>query len=226
MLIAAAVCPHPPLLVPRLAGGAAPELDSVRTACDRAVAALVAARPDRLLVVGAGGRTARHPGGAAGSLAPYGAPIAVGAGPAVLPLSLTVGRWLVERAGAEPAGFAELAGDARPEECLVVGAELAASAPRVAVLVMGDGSARRGERSPGRFDERAVDFDDAVAAALAGADLATLATLDPVLAEQLMAAGRPAWQALAGAAEGAGLSAERLAYEAPYGVGYFVTLWR
>ncbi|MFC7329593.1 hypothetical protein [Marinactinospora rubrisoli] len=226
MLIAAAVCPHPPLLVPDLAGAAAHELDPVRAACDRAVRLLAAATPDRLVVVGPGGRTARHPADAAGGLAPYGVDLRVGVGPAVLPLALTVGRWLAERNGIEPAGFVELAADAGPRECRAAGAELAASAPRVAALVMGDGSARRTERSPGRFDDRAVGFDDAVDAALAAGDVAALAGLDPDLARELMAAGRPAWQALAGAAEGAGLAAERLAYEAPYGVGYFVALWR
>ena len=37
MLIAAAVCPHPPLLVPELAGQAAAELDELRAACFEAV---------------------------------------------------------------------------------------------------------------------------------------------------------------------------------------------
>jgi len=38
VLVAAAVCPHPPLLVPQLAAGGAPDLDKVRAACDAAVA--------------------------------------------------------------------------------------------------------------------------------------------------------------------------------------------
>ncbi|MFD8069425.1 hypothetical protein ACFV3J_25735, partial [Streptomyces parvulus] len=52
MLVAAAVCPCPPLLVPEVAAGAAPELDAARAACADALGVLAAARADRLVVVG------------------------------------------------------------------------------------------------------------------------------------------------------------------------------
>ena len=52
MLVAAAVCPCPPLLVPAVAAGAAPELDAAREACADALGVLAASRPDRLIVVG------------------------------------------------------------------------------------------------------------------------------------------------------------------------------
>ncbi|MGW6508255.1 hypothetical protein ACWGCP_12000, partial [Streptomyces niveus] len=52
MLVSAAVCPCPPLLVPALAAGAAPELDAARDACADALGVLAASRPDRLVVVG------------------------------------------------------------------------------------------------------------------------------------------------------------------------------
>ena len=52
-LVAAAVCPHPPLLVPEVAGAAAPELDDLRAACDVAVARLLAAGLTDLVVGGA-----------------------------------------------------------------------------------------------------------------------------------------------------------------------------
>ncbi|PSL00979.1 hypothetical protein CLV63_101458 [Murinocardiopsis flavida] len=225
MLIAAAVCPQPPILVPQVAGAAAAELDPLRAACDEAVGRLVAARPDIVVVIGAGPRTADHPAAAAGSLAAYGVDLSVGPGPAVLPLSLTLGRWLAERSGAAPAGFTEIAADAAPEECLRSGAALAASAPRVAALVMGDGSARRDESSPGRFDERAAGYDAAVADALGTADVSALAALRPDLADALLVGGRAAWQVLAGAAKDAAPTGRLLAAEAPYGVGYFVALW-
>lgn len=48
MLLAAAVCPHPPLLVPEVAAGAAYETDDLRAACRTAVAAL----PKDTVVVG------------------------------------------------------------------------------------------------------------------------------------------------------------------------------
>ncbi|NEB18392.1 hypothetical protein G3I46_18060, partial [Streptomyces coelicoflavus] len=52
MLVAAAVCPCPPLLVPEVASGAAPELDAARAACTDALGVLAASRPDRLVLVG------------------------------------------------------------------------------------------------------------------------------------------------------------------------------
>ncbi|PZM92173.1 MAG: hypothetical protein DIU79_12115, partial [Actinobacteria bacterium] len=53
-LVAAAVCPHPPLIVPEVAAGAAGELDELRAACDAALARLIAAGARRLVVVGPG----------------------------------------------------------------------------------------------------------------------------------------------------------------------------
>lgn len=225
MLIAAAVCPHPPVLFPEVARGAAPELDGLRRACDQAVGALAAAAPDRFVIVGAGPALRHHGPRTGGGLADYGVALQVGPPPARLPLSLTAGRWLAERAAAAPDALLEVADGLPPDRCRGLGAELAASAPRVAALVMGDGSARRSERSPGYLDERAAGFDDGVAAALGAADTEALAGLDPALSEALLAGGRPAWQVLAGAARGAGLRGDLLAYEAPYGVGYFVSLW-
>jgi hypothetical protein len=55
MLIAAAVCPHPPLLVPEATGAPGPgnpELERPRTACRQAVTALLDESPDLLVVVG------------------------------------------------------------------------------------------------------------------------------------------------------------------------------
>ena len=78
MLVAAAVCPHPPLLVPDLAAGAAAELDGLRAACDAALASLLTADADLLVVVGDGPVTGPLPSVAWGSLASYGVDIVVG----------------------------------------------------------------------------------------------------------------------------------------------------
>ncbi|WP_106398183.1 class III extradiol dioxygenase subunit B-like domain-containing protein [Actinocorallia populi] len=221
MLIGAAVCPHPPLLVPELAGAAADELAGLREACRRAIAPLLAA--DELVVVGGGPETRAFGPSAAGTFRPYGLDLQVGPGEPVLPLSLTVGRWLL--GGARAARFQEVAFDAAPADCLELGRELARD--DVALLVMGDGSACRDEKAPGYLDERAGPYDREVARALEHADAAALGRLDPVASGELMAAGRAAWQVLAGAAQaGSGrLRGELLADEAPYGVGYFVAAW-
>ncbi|WP_141577377.1 hypothetical protein [Actinomadura sp. WMMA1423] len=229
MLVSAAVCPHPPLLVPEMAGEAAAELDALRGACDQAVRRL--AGGDALIVVGGGPETRPYEADAYATLRPYGLdwtiPSRVKSGAEALPLSLTLGFWLLERQGlGAGARYQAVAFDARPEDCLALGRELAESADRVALLVMGDGSACRSEKAPGYLDERAAPYDESVARALGRADAGALAALDPELSRDVQAAGRAAWQVLAGAAaKGGAFTSELLADEAPYGVGYLVAGW-
>ncbi|MEU7884782.1 hypothetical protein AB0B54_04720 [Microbispora bryophytorum] len=228
MLVAAAVCPHPPLLVPQVAGAAAPELDDLRAACAAAAGPLLDARPDVLAVVGGAETTASFPGNAAGTLRPWGPDVRVGPGDLVLPLSLTIGRWLLEGTGTLPVLRFEAVGfDAPPDECAALGRRLATSAPRVALLVMGDGSARRTEKAPGYIHPGAVPYDETLAGALASGDAGRLLGLDPDEAREQWAAGRAAFQVLGGAAEGAPppAASELLYDDAPYGVGYFAARW-
>ncbi|MEU4567728.1 class III extradiol dioxygenase subunit B-like domain-containing protein [Micromonospora sp. NPDC023956] len=235
-LVAAAVCPHPPLLVPEVAGAAAGELDGLRAACDAAVARLLDARPEQLLLIGSGPRTTRFNPADHGTLRPYGLDREVRlwkvncAGGPHLPLSLTIGAWLVGRSGTGLPRFAHaIAVDAPPDECDRLGAELAGAAtgPRTALLVLGDGSATRGRQAPGYDDPRAQPYDDRVATALADADTAALRDLDPGLSTQLRAAGRAPWQVLAGAvrATGGDWRGELTHHTAPYGVAYLVATW-
>ncbi len=108
MLVAAAVCPHPPLLVPEAMGAAGGRgeggMGEVLAACDAAVAGLKAADPDVIVVVGGADTSAAYDGTAAGGLGEYGVRFSVGTGQPVLPLSLTIGRWLLTRAGLVAAG--------------------------------------------------------------------------------------------------------------------------
>jgi len=238
MLVAAAVCPCPPLLVPEVAAGAAHELDTARAACTDALGVLAAARPDRLVVVGPAEQSGRgpHPEGTRGSFRGFGVDLDVRLGPEKpgaetsereLPLSLAVAAWLLARtdwadAPVEGLGVGE---PLEAERCIHVGEEIVAQAERVALLVMGDASACRTLKAPGYFDERAAGFDAEAARALGAADVPALKALDADLAYELKASGRAPWQVLAGAAEGAGLGGALLYDEAPYGVGYLVAAW-
>jgi hypothetical protein len=234
MLVAAAVCPCPPLLVPEIAGGAAGELDDARAACYDAIGVLAAARPGRLVVVGPAERPARgtFAAGARGSFRGFGVDVEASLGQGEpgereLPPSLTVGAWLLARTGWDAAPV-EALGVGEPleqERCAQAGRELVAGTERLALLVMGDGTACRSHRAPGAFDARSPAFDAAAARALGGADTAALAALDAKLAEELKASGRSCWQLLGGAGEGAGLEGRLLYDDAPYGVGYFVASW-
>jgi hypothetical protein len=154
VLVAAAVCPHPPLLVPGVGAGASGELDGLRVACDAAVLDLLAAEPTLVVVVGGAPVVGPFGDGAWGSLAGFGVRVPVGSGPGepTLPLSLTLGRWLVNRADGEarPLLFG-VEPDAGTDRCLALGEALAGRADRVALLVMGDGSARRSVKGPGAW---------------------------------------------------------------------------
>jgi hypothetical protein len=220
VLVAAAVCPHPPLLVPELAGAAASELDDLRTACAAAIGALRDAGADEIAVVGGAARTASYGADAAGSLAPWGVDVRSGDGEPVLPLSLTVGRWLLGREHLTASGFHAISFGATSAECAALGERLAAAAGRVAMLVMADGSACLTEKSPGYLDPRAKPYNGVIVEALARAEVPAL---DPGEAAELWVAGRAALQVLGGCESA--LRGEILYDEAPYGVGYFVARW-
>jgi hypothetical protein len=260
MLIAAAVCPHPPLLIPEVTGdpgpaatgpaaigpvAAGPELARLRAASQRALSALVAERPDLVAVVGADPRaapTAEYPPDTPGHLHDFGVPFieasspppappsAAGLAAPSLPLSLTVGRWLLSRVAQghppTPAVWWGIAPDASPAQARHLGETLAALAPRVALLALGDGPGRRARAAPEAADPAADRYDDQVAAALAAAEPAALAALDPGQDGPLVIAGRAAWQALAGAA-GQGRFTAVLHYRGvPFEVSYYMASWR
>jgi hypothetical protein len=229
MLIAAAVCPHPPLLVPEVTGAHGPgadELSRLRAACRDAVAVLLGAAPDLLVVIGDAGHTAEYPLAAGGSLRDFGVPFTVGAGP-VLPLSLTIGKWLLAGTdpGGPPAAWWGIASGAATADCLNLGEKLAALAPRVALLAMGDGPGRRVRGVPGATDPAADRYDDQLTAALAAADPGALAALDPRHDEELFVAGRAAWQVLAGAASRGAFTADLRYAAAPFEASYYVATW-
>lgn len=224
--MAACVLPHPPALVPEVTGRRAGELAELREHCGRALDRLFAARPELVVLVGDGDRTESHRGSVAGSLRPFGIDLTFGPGDPVLPLSLTVGRWLLgERAEQVLLHFESLARDLPPADCAALGEDVAARSPRTALVVLGDGSACRDEEAAGYREPDAVEHDERVAQALARGDTAALAALEPETAARLLVAGRAGWQVLAAAAGSGPVRAELLAHEAPYGVGYFVASW-
>ena len=84
--------------------------------------------------------------------------------------------------------------------------------------------------APRAADPEADRYDDQVADALAAADPAALAALDPGQDRPLEIAGRAAWQVLAGAAGGEqgqdAFDAELCYRGAPFEVSYVVASWR
>lgn len=240
------------MLVPELCSSAAPELADLRAACDQATRAVLAARPDELIVVGSGPITKRYSSAFNASFAPWGFPLMVRVGaarhsqppPAAgapadgtdrgasivrVPLSLIIGHWLLGRQSLDgvPVGAQSVDVTLDAAGCARLGARLAAGAGRVGLLVMGDGSACRGRTDPMPYDPRGEAIDDAAARALAGADPGGLLDLDVPLAADLGMTGRAPWQVLAGAAQATGGAWKGELYHeaAPFGVTYLVARW-
>lgn len=224
MLVSAAVCPHPPAIVPDVSRNGADRLQDVRQASISAVGALVSHPIDVLVGVGAGSVTRRFDATAGASLREFGVAWSAGGEDADLPLSLCIARYLIEAADVRtPLMFVSVAYDESVGNCRAIGAELAAGETRVGLLVMGDGSAKRSKTSPGYLHPDAEGFDTMIAAALRSADPAALLSVEPERAAELWVAGRPGWQVLAGALSDSTPFKGELSYDAaPLGVGYFV----
>lgn len=224
MLTAAALCPAPPLLARELTG-AADVLPELRRACADAAGALLRSRPDVVAVVGPAEPARQWDAAARLDLSAYAPGLGYQPVPPAeqLPLPLGLGDRLLTEAGyAGPRELHSVSEATPAKACAELGARLALSADRVALLVMADGSARRGLKAPGYLDERSAPFDAAVEHAVADGDLSALLDIDADLADQLMAAGRPAWQVLAGAADGRRVVSEIRYSGDPFGVAYLV----
>jgi hypothetical protein len=230
VIAAAAFCPHPPVLVPALAGAAARDLDGLRAAALSAIQTVAAHARHQLIALGTHVHSVRYGPAVRGSLREYGVAVQYPLGTpgngaaAELPLSLTIAGYLLAEAlgpgsGAVGFGIGPDFAASRP------GRELLALTQRetVSLLVMGDGSARRTERAPGYLHPSAVAFDERVAAALGDGQAAALAAIsDP---DDVLAGGVPAWRVAGTVLEGQRYDATLQYADAPYGVAYFVASW-
>jgi hypothetical protein len=204
--------------------GREPVLPELRDACAEAAGWLVRTQPQTIIVVGSAAATAQWDPGDQLDLSAF-APALGSAGKPGLPMPLGLGALLLDQAGYSGPRILQAVGQDEPAaSCLRLGAELARSPARAALLVMGDGSARRSPAAPGHFDERAAAFDAGIERALRDGDPGRLATVDPALARELMATGRAAWQVLAGGMPASGLDTDVRYADAPYGVAYLVAL--
>lgn len=212
--------PAAPLLVPAVAGGSAALDADLRDACRSVVTALCATEPDAIVVAAGWRESGSWPSDATWSFDGFGVARDVADDRPRLPWPLGIGAWLLDDVGCTcQRAYVAVAPDAS--------ADVAIGPPRVAVLTVGDGSARRTERAPGYLDERAEQFDATIAAAIREGDTASLRALDPSLAADLMCAGVPVWRwAIERLGAQSVTEARLLADTAPYGVGYFAGWWR
>jgi hypothetical protein len=251
VIVVAAMCASPPLLHPALTGREA-VLPELRSACAEAIARLLREDPEVVVVVGPAPVTGEWDAAGrldAAAFAPGSAVRGSGA-PAdgrALPLALGLGAMLLDQGGYRgPRRLYAVGPDAPAGACAALGAELATGSAQTALLVMGDGSARRTLKAPGHLDSRAEPFDAEVEQAVRAGRLGALLDLDEALARDLMVTGRSAWQVLAGAmpngagpggteVDGAGTDGARvdgavltevLYCDDPFGVAYLVACLR
>jgi hypothetical protein len=221
MIVAAALCPWPPVLARELTGRD-PVIPELRDACLRVAGRLVGAQPDVIAVIGPGPLTRAWDPGSRLDLSLF-APALGRAGDRALPPALGLGALLLDQAGYQGERLLQaVSGEEPPASCAALGAAIGGSAGRVALLVLGDGSARRSQQAPGHFDPRAAAFDADNERALREGDTEALLAISPGLARELMATGRPAWQVLAGAMRPARPVTDVLYTGDPFGVAYLV----
>jgi hypothetical protein len=218
VIVAAAVIPHPPLLLPGVTGTPVPEVEELRRAASQAIRWALRFTGSAVAVGGAE-RTGAWPNLEAMRSGYVGEPEPGDR----LPLSLSVVRALLDPG--VHVDFRSIAADAAPHAAAELGRHLAEAGSPTALIVAGDGSARRGPKAPGYEDPRAIAFDGAVGAALAAADTRALADLDPELSSELMASGRAAFQVLAAACAGTAWTADVDYVGDPFGVSYVVARW-
>jgi hypothetical protein len=221
VITGAALCPSPPLLCPQLTGRQAvvPEL---RAACAEVVGRLLRPDPEMIVIIGPAGASGAWDG--SGRLDPsVFAPAIPSTGSGSLPLGLGLGAMLLDQAGYHGRRVLQAVGQDEPASaCVGLGAELAGTDARMALLVMGDGSARRSPKAPGYQDSRAAAFDAEVERAVRSGEVGALQRLDQTLARDLMVTGRPAWQVLSGAMDSLAPAAEVVYCDDPFGVRYLV----
>lgn len=203
--VAAAFCPLTPLLFRHLSG-ADDAVADLRSAAVTAVRDAVEHAESVAVLVPVGGREAPASWFDPSGLLPGGAA-----------LGEQVGRHLLDLAGCTlPTSYVEVrAGDISPQ---------LRGSDTTALLVLGDGAAARRDGAPGYIDERSFAYDDHVADLLAKGDADGLRDLDPALGADLLATGRFTWPVAAAVLQP---TAAELRWRGdPFGLSYFVALWR
>lgn len=226
VLVAIAIVPSAPVLVPQLAGAAAADDVDLRDAVLTAAATL----PCRWIVIGVGAADAVWGPETSGTFAGFGVDVGVGLSPQTgaqteLPLCALIAGWI--RGQVSPDAHAQVrsyAAGQSSESALAAGralrAELDGDAEPTGLLVVADGCHTLTTAAPGGHDPASAEVQAALDGALASGDPSALEALpDSVV-------GRVAFAVLAGAAAPGPRTATELYRGAPFGVGYSVDIWQ
>lgn len=223
VITAAGLCPWPPILARELTG-IDPVIPELRASCAEVIDRLIRTAPDAVVVVGPAADTQVWTSYDHLDLSLFAPMRSVAT--SCLPAPLGLGAYLLDRANYDGRRVLQAVGSNESvNNCVELGRTFASSSDRLALLVMGDGSARRSVKAPGHLDPRAEPFDAAVAQAIATSDFAALEQLDSGLARELMVTGVAPWQVLSGAMKSITTRTDMLYADAPFGVMYFVALF-
>ncbi|MDF2822892.1 MAG: hypothetical protein K0R68_300 [Mycobacterium sp.] len=226
VLVAAAIVPSTPLLVPELAGAAAAETADLRTAVLTAAAVL----PGTWIAIGVGDRDQVCEPGSTGTFAGYGVDVEVVLSPqahqpADLPLGALIAGWIRGRTrpDAQVRAYlhaATLAGPAAVDRGRQLRGAIDATDEPTGVLVVADGCHTLTAAAPGGHDPDSVEVQTALDDALAGGNTAALEELPDAVV------GRVAWAVAAGLFQPGPRVVTELYRGAPFGVGYFAGVWQ
>ncbi len=142
-----------------------------------------------------------------------------------MPLSLSLGRWLLRDSGYR--GAMQLISLHGSPQAVAAGARRLELPSDCGLLVVGDGTATRTDKSPGHHVAGAVELDDQLAEALGAGDPEVFDRLPQSADTEFLLDGRCAWQGATTICRrfGSPRGPELLAFEAPHGVAYFVATW-
>lgn len=227
VLSAIAIVPSAPVMVPDLAGGAAPELADLREAVFTAVAGL----PSRWIAVGVGRSDQVVGSHQAGTFAGYGVDVRVALSPGVdgdpvaLPLCALITGWLRGAARADASAEVRVYAHGHGVDAALahgerLRTEIDEAGDPIGVLVVADGANTLTPSAPGGYDPDSIAVQAALDDALASGETAPLTRLPEAVV------GRVAFGVLAGLVGAGPRSAKELYRGAPYGVGYFAGLWQ
>jgi AmmeMemoRadiSam system protein A len=202
VLVFAVISPHPPIIVPEIGQGEEKHTRRTINALEQAALDLAAAEPDELIVI------APHEG--------HGFEVPLYYLGKHLPADIPVHQELVTEPSYE---YYYRFG-------LQVGALIAGSRTRYALIASGDLSHVLKPDGPYGFDPAGPKLDKAVLAAVRAGDAQALLGLDPQLLENGAECGLRSILFLLGAIEQSGLSLGPVVYEGPFGVGYLTAVYQ
>ncbi|MEY4136951.1 MAG: hypothetical protein RL205_1079 [Actinomycetota bacterium] len=223
-MIAAALIPAAPVLIPGLSGTLLPAAVP-RAAAHRVLQDLISAGPDVIIVIAEGPLTREFDETSAWGLHRLGGlrgeEPAPGSAADLLPIPLAVGAAVLRDAGWRGSiDLRQIDRDAPVSEALALGRQLAGSPQRLGLVLLGNASACSTPKAPGSFHPRSTEFNLDFVTSIRTADVAAIREWSSADFAEQMSDGRLPLQVLIGAWGEGDFSTEIHFADESYGVFY------